>query len=327
MQTVSIRVAGAIALASTCLLLAGAVQAQSYPNRPLRLIVPFPPGGSIDMLGRVLGERLAERLGQPFVVENKAGASGAIGAEFVAKAAPDGYTLLIAPTSVYAVGAALGSKPAFDMLKDLLPISTVVITDQVVNVTPGLPVTTLGELIAYAKTRPRQLNLASQGSGTVSYLGCAQLASLAGIEWIHVPYKGSAQAITDLIAGGVHVMCDSVAASLPQIRAGKLRALAVVGARRSPLLADVPTVAEAALPGFKVESWTGLMAPAGTPKPIIDRLHQEIVRSLADPAVSKRLADAGFRPQSSTPEAFVQLIRDDLVQWAGVVKATGATAD
>lgn len=166
-----------------------------------------------------------------------------------------------------------------------------------------------------------------QNSNRIARVLTATLVLLAGIEWTHVPYKGSAQAITDLIAGSVHVMCDSVAASLPQIRAGKLRALAVVGARRSPLLPDVPTVAEAALPGFKVESWTGLMAPAGTPKPIIDRLQQEIVRTLADPVVSKRLADAGFRPQSSTPEAFVQQIRDDLGQWAAVVKATGATAD
>ena len=155
----------------------------------------------------------------------------------------------------------------------------------------------------------------------------ATLVLLAGIEWTHVPYKGSAQAITDLISGNVQVMCDSVAASLPHIRSGKLRALAVVGARRSPLLPDVPTVSEAALPGYKVESWTGLMAPGGTPKPVIDRLHQEIVRALADPAVLKRLGEAGFQPRSSTPEAYVQQIRDDLGQWAGVVKATGATAD
>ena len=204
----------------------------------------------------------------------------------------------------------------FDALKELDPISTAI-----VNVNPGV-LAALDELFACAKTWPRQLNLASQGNGTVSHLGCAQLANMAGIEWTHVPYKGSAQAITDLVSGNVQVMCDSVAASLPHIRSGKLRALAVVGARRSPLLPDVPTVAEAALPGYKVESWTGLMAPGGTPKPVIDRLHQEIVRTLADPAVIKRLSEAGFQPRSSTPEAYVQQIRDDLGQWAGVVKAT-----
>jgi tripartite-type tricarboxylate transporter receptor subunit TctC len=324
MKSISIRVALVIA---TAFFTVGSVFAQQYPDRPLRLIVPFPPGGSIDMLSRLLGERLAERLGQPVVVENKAGASGAIGAEFVAKAAPDGYTLLTAPTSVYAVGAAINSRMPFDLQKDLAPISTVAITEQVVNVTSALPAATLGELIAYAKTRPRQLNLASQGSGTVSHLACAMLASQAGIEFTHVPYKGSAQAITDLVSGNVQVMCDSVAASLPQIRAGRLRALAVVGARRSAMLADVPTVAEAALPGFKVESWTGLMAPAGTPRPVVDRLQQEIVRIIGDPAVQKRLGEAGFRPQTSTRDAYAQQIREDLAQWAIAVKATGATAD
>ncbi len=305
----------------------GAAFGQQYPNRPIRLVVPFPPGGSIDMLSRVLADRLAERLGQPFVVENKAGASGAIGAEFVAKAAPDGYTLLTAPTSVYAVGTALNSRMPFDLQKDLAPISTVAITEQSFNVTAGLPVATLAELIAYAKARPRQLNMASQGSGTVSHLACAMLAGQAGIEFLHVPYKGSVQAITDLVSGNVQVMCDSVAASLPQIRAGKLRALAVVGGRRSAQLPEVPTVAEAAFPGYKVESWTGLMLPAGTPKPVIDRLQQEVARVIAEPVVQKRLGDAGFRLQSSTQEAFSQLIREDLVQWAAAVKATGATAD
>jgi tripartite-type tricarboxylate transporter receptor subunit TctC len=324
MKSISIRVALVIA---TAFFTVGSVFAQQYPDRPLRLIVPFPPGGSIDMLSRLLGERLAERLGQPVVVENKAGASGAIGAEFVAKAAPDGYTLLTAPTSVYAAGTALNSRMPFDLQKDLAPISTVAITEQVVNVTSALPAATLGELIAYAKTRPRQLNLASQGSGTVSHLACAMLASQAGIEFTHVPYKGSAQAITDLVSGNVQVMCDSVAASLPQIRAGRLRALAVVGARRSAMLADVPTVAEAALPGYKVESWTGLMAPAGTPRPVVDRLQQEIVRIIGDPAVQKRLGEAGFRPQTSTRDAYAQQIREDLAQWAIAVKATGATAD
>ena len=207
MQTVSIRVAQIVAAA--LMLLAGMAVAQPYPSRPVRLIVPFPPGGSIDMLSRVVGERLAERLGQAFVVENKAGASGAVGAEFVARAPPDGYTLLTAPSSVYAVGISLNSRMPFDLQKDLLPISTVAITDQVVNVNPAVPAATLGELIAFTKTRPRQLNLASQGNGTVSHLGCALLANMAGIEWTHVPYKGSAQAITDLISGNVQVMCDA----------------------------------------------------------------------------------------------------------------------
>ena len=169
--------------------------------------------------------------------------------------------------------------------------------------------------------------MASQGTGTVSHLACAMLAGQAGIEFLHVPYKGSVQAITDLVSGNVQVMCDSIAASLPQIRAGKLRALAVVGARRSAQLPDVPTVAEAALPGYKVESWTGLMAPAGTPRPVMDRLEREIGLVIGDPLVQKRLTDAGFRLQSSTQESFAQLIRADMIQWASTVKATGATAD
>ena len=317
---------GGIALLWAALPAADAV-AQTYPDRPLKLIVPFPPGGSIDMLSRMLGERLAERLRQPVVVENKPGASGLIGAEFVARSAPDGLTLLTAPTSVYAVSLALNGKLAFDLTRDLAPLSLVAITEQVVNVNPAVPAATLGEFVAWAKGRPRALNMASQGNGTVSHLACAWLASQAGIELTHVPYKGSAQAITDLVSGNVQVMCDSVAASLPQIRAGKLRALAAVGARRTPQLPDVPTVAEALLPGYKVESWTGLMAPGATPQPIVERLQQEIVRIIADPALTRRLVEAGFRPQSSTSEAFARQIRDDISVWTGVVKSTGVTPE
>ena len=325
MRIATIRFVRAAAVA--IFLASAVVQAQQYPSRPVRLVVPFPPGGSIDMLSRLLGERLAERLGQPVVIDNKAGASGIIGAEFVARAPADGYTLLTAPTSVYAVSLALNGKLPFDLQKDLAPVSTLAITEQSVNVTAGLPVTTLADLIAYAKARPRQLNMASQGSGTVSHLACAMLAGQAGIEFLHVPYKGSAQAITDLVAGNVQVMCDSVAASLAQIRAGKLRALAVVGARRSAQLPDVPTVAEAGIAGYKVESWTGLMAPAATAAPVIERLQQEMARIIGDPAVQKRLGDAGFRPQASSTEAYAQQVREDVSHWAGVVRATGAKAD
>ena len=307
--------------------LATVAQAQDYPRRPVRLIVPFPPGGAGDLSARILGEKLSERLGQQVIVENKPGAGGNIGADFVAKAPPDGYTLLEAPSSAYAVGVTLYKKVPFNLLKDLAPISTVAVVAHIINVNPNVPAKSLNELITIAKSRPRELNMASQGIGTTSHLECALVSSVAGIEMTHVPYNGSTQAIPALIAGNVQVMCDSVTASLGNIRAGKLRPLAVLGEKRSALLPEVPTVAESGLHGFNAETWIGVMAPAATPRAIIGRLQQEITSILADPAVQKRLLDTGLEPQSSTSEHYAHLIKAEIDLWGKVVKASGATTD
>lgn len=308
-------------------LFAIAAHAQDYPNKPIRLVVPFPPAGATDLLSRIVAQKLSERLGQQVLVENKSGAGANLGAEFVAKSAPDGYTLLMAPSSVYAVGVTLYKKVPFDLVKDLAPVSTIAIVPHILNVNPELPVTSVNELIALAKAKPRQLNMASQGTGTTSHLEGELFNTMAGIEMTHVPYKGSTPAIQDLIAGNVQVMFDSIAASQSQIKVGRLRALAVLGSQRSVLLPNVPTVAEAALPGFKSEAWLGIMAPAQTPKPIITRLNKELMHIVAEPVAQKQMIAAGFDPQSSTPEQFSQYIKDDIEQWGNVVKATGATVD
>lgn len=308
-------------------LAAGSLWAQSYPTRPLRLVVPFTPAGATDVLARLVGEELGKRLGQPLVIENRAGAGGNIGAQLVARAAPDGYTLLMAPTSIYSIAMTLYKEPGFSIATDFTPVSTIANVPHVLVVHPSLPVNNLKELIALAKAKPEELTIASQGTGTVSHLEAEMLQQMAGIELTHVPYKGSAPALVDLLGGRVQIMFDSIASAMPQIRAGKLKAIGVAAPARASVMPEVPTIAESGLPGYRAESWLGILVPAHTPRPIVDRLNRELTTLLADFKLRQTLVERGFEPQSSTPEQYVERIRGDLVAWARVVKASGASVD
>ncbi|HEU5284501.1 MAG TPA: tripartite tricarboxylate transporter substrate binding protein [Burkholderiales bacterium] len=300
---------------------------ESYPARPLRLVVPFTPAGATDVLARLIGEELGKRLGQPLVIENRPGAGGNIGAQLVARAAPDGYTLLMAPTSIYSIAMTLYRDPGFDVARDFTPVSTLANVPHVLVAHPSLPASNVKELIALAKARPRELTIASQGTGTVSHLEAEMLQQMAGIELTHVPYKGSSPALLDLLGGRTQIMFDSIASAMPQVRAGKLKAMAVAAEKRASVLPDVPTLAEAALPGYRAESWLGILVPARTPRAVVERLTREIHAALADPRVHQTLVERGFEPQASSPEQFAERIRRDVLAWAKVVKTSGATVE
>ena len=318
------QLAGRILAAMFCVMLPAV--AAEYPDRPVRMIVPFTPAGATDMLARLVGERLGAKLGQSVVIDNRAGAGGNVGAEIAARAAPDGYTLLMGPASIYAISATLYPRLGYDLAKDLTPVSLVANVPHVLLVNNDLPVKSVPELIQFAKKKPGELNIASQGSGTVSHLEAELLKHMAGIEMLHVPYRGSAPAILDLIGGRVHVMFDSIASALPHIRAGKLRAIAVASNTRSSLLPNMPTVAES-LPGYSAHSWLGIFVPAGTPQSIVQRLQRDLVAAIDEPKTQARLVEAGFEPKSSTQESFAKLVRDEMEKWRPVVKMSGATPD
>ena len=318
------QLAGRILAAMFCVMLPAV--AAEYPDRPVRMIVPFTPAGATDMLARLVGERLGAKLGQSVVIDNRAGAGGNVGAEIAARAAPDGYTLLMGPASIYAISATLYPRLGYDLAKDLTPVSLVANVPHVLLVNNDLPVKSVPELIQFAKKKPGELNIASQGSGTVSHLEAELLKHMAGIEMLHVPYRGSAPAILDLIGGRVHVMFDSIASALPHIRAGKLRAIAVASNTRSSLLPNMPTVAES-LPGYSAHSWLGIFVPAGTPQSIVQRLQRDLVAAIDEPKTQARLVEAGFEPKSSTQEDFAKLVRDEMEKWRPVVKMSGATPD
>jgi tripartite-type tricarboxylate transporter receptor subunit TctC len=300
--------------------------AADYPDHPVRMIVPFTPAGATDLLARLVGERLGAKLGQSVVIDNRAGAGGNVGAEIAARAAPDGYTLLMGPASVYAISATLYPRLGYDLVKDLTPVSLVANVPHVLLVNNDLPVKSVPELVQLAKKRPGQLNIASQGSGTVSHLEAELLKHMAKIDMLHVPYRGSAPAILDLIGGRVQVMFDSIASALPHVRAGKLRAIAVASNTRSSLLPNVPTVAES-LPGYSAHSWLGIFVPARTPQSAVERLQRDLVAAIDDPKAQARLVEAGFEPKSSTQVDFAKLIREELEKWRSVVKMSGATPD
>jgi tripartite-type tricarboxylate transporter receptor subunit TctC len=311
-------------LVTAALLLAPAARAGDYPSRPIRVIIPFPPGGAADALVRGIGQRFDERLGQPLVVDNRPGAGGNLGAELAAKASPDGYTLLLAPTSVYAIAASLYDTLPYDLLHDFAPIALVANNPHVLVVNPALPARTVGELIELAKARPGQLTVASQGIGTVSHLEGELFRTMAGIDWLHVPYKGSTPALADLLGGQVQVFFDSVVASRPHVLAGKLAALAVTPGRRTPVWPELPTIAEAGLPGYAADSWFGFLAPAATPKDIIALLNRTLVALLGEPALINRLSAQGLEPTASTPDALAEHLRSEIAKWTPIVKASGA---
>jgi tripartite-type tricarboxylate transporter receptor subunit TctC len=302
-------------------------QTSAYPTKPIRLIVPFPPGGATDIIARAVAQKLSETWGQSIIVDNRPGAGGNIGTELVAKAAPDGYTLEMGTVGTHAINASLYAKIPFDNVKDFAPIILVAGVPNVLEVTPSLPVNSVQELIAYAKANPGKLNFASSGNGTSIHLSGELFKVMTGVQMTHVPYKGSAPALQDLIAGQVQLMFDNLPPSLPQIKAGKLRALAVTSATRAPALPDVPTVAESGLPGFEASSWFGLLAPAGTPPAIIAKINTEVATWLASPEGKEKLASIGANAAGGSPEDFARHIHAETTKWAKVVKESGAKVD
>jgi tripartite-type tricarboxylate transporter receptor subunit TctC len=306
---------------------ATAALAQSaFPIRPVRVVVPYPPGGPNDLIARLLTQRLSERLKQPFIVDNKPGATGLTGTESVAKSAPDGYTLLIS-ASVHVIYASLFKKVSFDPLKDFAGITQLARTPLVLSVSPGFAAKSVKELVAQAKAHPGALQYASSGNGSATHLAAEAFKSQAGIDLFHVPYKGSSPAMTDVIAGHVPIVFDSLASTLPFVKSGKLRALAVTSAARSPAAPDLPTIAEAGVPGYDITTWYGLWAPAGTPKDIVDKLASEMQQVLKTPDMTRELSSRGIEAVGSTPAEFAAYEVAESAKWAHIVKVSGATLD
>ena len=295
--------------------------AESYPTRPVRLIVFFPPGGVGDMLGRLMAQSLSERLGQAFVVENRAGASGTVGTGVVVRAAPDGYTLLWA-TSPNTINGTLLPKLNYNFIRDIEPVAATFRVPNVMVVTPSLPVKTVPEFIAFAKANPGKINMASGGIGAPSHLAGELFSMMAGIKMVHVPYRGSAPAMTDLLAGRMQVMFDAMPSSIGHIRAGKIRPLAVTTATRSNVLPDVPTVSEFQ-PGFEASTWFGVGAPRKTPSDIVDRLNKEINAGLADDKIKARIAELGGITLPGSRDDFKHLVAEETEKWAKVIKFAG----
>jgi tripartite-type tricarboxylate transporter receptor subunit TctC len=299
--------------------------AQTYPTRPVRFIISVPGGSSPDIIARLVGQWLSERLGQPFVVEARPGASGNIGTEFVAKAAPDGYTLLLA-MSANAINATLYENLHFNFIRDIAPVASIARIPLVMEVNPSVPAKTVPEFIAYAKANPGKINMASAGNGTPHHVAGELFKMMAGVNLIHVPYRGEALAVPDLISGQVQVMFGVVPGSLGYIRSGKLRALAVASAMRLEVLPDVPTVGEF-LPGYEASGWYGVVAPKAVPTEIVEKLNKEINAALADPKMKARLADLGCTPFASSPAEFGKFIAAETGKWAKVVKFAGIRAE
>jgi tripartite-type tricarboxylate transporter receptor subunit TctC len=312
------------------ILLAGATVAplcaQTYPSRPVRFILPFPPGGPTDILGRLLGQKLAERLGQPVVPENKPGAGANIGLEIGAKARPDGYTLTLASPSL-SISPTLYKKLNYDSVKDFAPIGLVAEIPNVLLVRPDLPIKTLKELVDYAKANPGKVNFGSGGIGTSNHLASELLKNLAKVDIVHVPYKGSNQAMIGMMAGEVTMVVVGLPPAQAQIQAGKVRALAVLSEQRLPSLPAVPTSREAGIDNFEVTTWYGILAPAGTPRDIVNRLNGELVKIIAVPDTKEKMQSAGFEPMTSTPEQFGEFVKTEIVRWGKVIRDANLSID
>jgi len=315
-----------VALGIATFALCAVAQAQDYPSRPIRVVVPFSAGGAVDGPMRIIAEAMSKSLGVGVIVDNKPGAGATIGTDVVAKSSPDGYTLLLA-SQTNVISATLYPKLPYDPMEDFVPISLVGREPGVLVVNPSLPVKTFQEFVAYVKERPGKVDYGSSGNGSGQHLFMALLASSLSLKMNHVPYRGSGQATTDLISGQVQASIPGTAGMVGHIRAGKLRALAVTGARRSPQLPDVPTLAESGVPGFEAYVWMGLMAPKGTPPPIVDKLHREVLRALGNDDVKKYMENAGIEIVGSTPAEFGSYFRADKERWAKVIKETGAKVD
>src|SRR5688572_10457063 len=316
----------AAALAAFLLALPLPADAQAYPSRPVKIVVPFAAGGPADIYARAIGEKLQAALGQSFVVENKPGGGAVIGTDLVAKSPADGHTLLMMSNTHTVNESLLGDKP-YQLLRDLVPVAPVNYSDLVMVVHPTVPAQTLAEFLALAKSKPGGLNYASSGPGTPYHMAGELFKAMAGVDIVHVPYKGSSGARTDILGGQVQMMFDAITTMAPNVRAGKLKALGTSGRARSSVLPDVPTVAEAGVPGYESVIWLGIMAPAGTPKPIVDRLNAEITKAANAPEMKETWAKQGAVAMSMNPEEFGRFMREDIDKWARIVKLSGAKPD
>ena len=301
--------------------------AQSYPSKPIHFVVPYPAGGPLDTVARLLAQKVSESVHQPVIVENKPGAGGNIGTDAVAKSAPDGYTILMGAVATHAINPTLYASIPYDPVRDFIPVTQVAATPNVLVVNPSIPVASVREFIAYAKANPDKLNFGSGSTGSAGHLAGELFKAMAGVEMTHVPYKGAAPAMQDLVGGRIQLMFDNLASSLAQVRAGKVKALAVTTARRSALAPELPTIAESGLPGFDISTWFGIFVPANTPRGVVDTLHAEFTRALADPGVRDTMLQLGAEPVGSRPEEFAAYIRAEAQKYARVIKASGAKAD
>jgi len=317
----------AAVLALSAALVAAQGAATAYPAKPVRVIVPFPPGGSTDVMGRRLAQELTKSLGQPFVVENRSGMNGSIGSDAVAKAAPDGYTLLVAGVGTNAINQALYPNHPYETVRDFAPIVLFAEGPNVVVVNPGFPAKTLPELVAMAKAKPGHYAFASNGNGSSGRLAMEMIEQATGIDLVHIPYRGGGPAMQDVLGGQVPIYVTNQDAALPHVKASKLRALAVTSAQRNPAYPDVPTVAESGVPGFSAVSWFGLAAPAKTPRDIVDKLNAEVAKVLGRPEFRKQLEEQGFVVAAGTPEEFGAFMKNEVDKWGKAVKASGATID
>jgi tripartite-type tricarboxylate transporter receptor subunit TctC len=304
-----------------------AAQAQPYPSKPIRFVVPYPAGGPLDTVARLLAQKVGEGVGQPVVVDNKPGAGGNIGADLVAKSPADGYTILMGAVATHAINPTLYANIPYDPVKDFAPITQVASTPNVLVLNPSVPAASVREFIAYAKANPGKLNFGSGSTGSAGHLAGELFKAMAGVEMTHVPYKGAAPAMNDLVGGQIQLMFDNLASSLGQVKAGRIKALAVTTAKRTPLAPDLPTVAESGLPGFDISTWFGVFAPAGTPRDALDKLHAQFARALAAPDVREKMLALGAEPVGNRPEEFAAFIRSEAEKYARVIKASGAKVD
>ena len=314
---------------SGCLfaLAAGIASAQAYPSKPIRFVVPYPAGGPLDTVARLLGQKVSESVKQPVIVDNKPGAGGNIGAEIVAKSPPDGYTIVMGALATHAINPTLYKSIPYDPIKDFTPITQVAATPNILVVHPSVPAANVREFIAYAKANPGKLSFGSGSIGSGGHLAGELFKTMAGVDMVHVPYKGAAPAMQDLIGGQIHLMFDNLASALTQVRAGKVRALAVTTAKRTALAPEFPTIAESGLPGFDIETWFGVLAPAGIPREALDRLHAEFTKALAAPDVREKMVNLGAEPVGNKPEEFAAYIKAEAEKYAKVIKASGAKVD
>jgi tripartite-type tricarboxylate transporter receptor subunit TctC len=308
-------------------LVAAVAGAQPYPSKPIKYIVPFAPGGTTDILGRLVAQKLSESLGQPVVVENRPGAGGAVGTESVAKAAPDGYTIMGGTISTHAINASVYDKLSYDPIKDFEPVTLLATQPNMLVVSPSLPAKNVAELVALLKANPNTYTYSTSGNGTSAHLSGELFKSMTGTQMQHIPYKGSPQALADVMGGLVSMSFDNISTAYVQAKAGKLRALAVTTKTRSPIAPEVPTMDEAGLKGYELGSWHGVFAPAGTPKPILAKLNAEIVKAIRSPDVREKLQILGVEPVGTSAEEFSRFVRAEVPKWAKVVKESGAKAE
>jgi tripartite-type tricarboxylate transporter receptor subunit TctC len=317
-----------VALRFLCVLcVSGLALAQPYPAKPIRFVVPYPAGGPLDTVARLLGQKVSESTRQPVIVDNKPGAGGNIGADAVAKSPPDGYTILMGAVATHAINPTLYASIPYDPVKDFIAVTQVASTPNVLVVNPSVPAANVREFIAYARANPGKLNFGSGSTGSAGHLAGELFKTMAGVDMTHVPYKGAAPAMNDLIGGQIQLMFDNLASSLGQVRAGRIKALAVTTAKRTSLAPELPTIAESGLPGFDISTWFGIFVPAGTPREAVDRLHAEFTRALAAPDVREKMLALGAEPVGSRPDEFAAYIRAEADKYARVIRASGAKAD